>query len=284
MKYLKVMRVKHYLKNLLVFFPIIFSGMFFNYNLLFKSSIGFIAFSLLSSIIYILNDLKDIEKDRKHPIKKKRPIASGEISKKEAIILMIVLGILIFIVLFVTKLLFDVSSIYLLIYFIINFLYSFGLKNIPILDITILSFGFVLRILYGGIITSIPISNWLYLTTLSMAFYMALGKRRNELIRLDDSITRNALKYYTKDFLEKNMYMFLTLSIVFYSLWATIGGVNKNTFGISIIMVIIILMKYNMKIESEGFGDPVDVIFSDKILMGLCIIYACFCFCALYIM
>ena len=282
MKYFKLMRVKHYLKNFLVFFPIIFSKNFLNFNILVKSIIGFIAFSLVSSIIYILNDLKDIEKDKNHPIKKNRPLASGEVSKRNAIILMILLFCIVISILFFNDLLFNKGNLLLIIYFVINILYSFGLKNIPLLDITILSFGFVLRVLYGGLIISIPVSSWLFLTILSISFYMALGKRKNELIKMKNSKTRKVLEYYTKEFLEKNMYMFLTLSIVFYSLWATLG-VTIGLFKYSIIFIILILMKYNMDVENDNFGDPVDVILSDKILIVITAVYAIFCFFALYV-
>lgn len=282
MKYLKLMRVKHYLKNVLVFLPLIFSKSFLDVQALSKSFVGFIAFSLISSVVYILNDLNDIEKDKNHPVKKNRPLASGAISKGAAIALMFSLIIIIILLLLFSNLILNLGNILLLIYLIINIFYSFGLKDVPLLDITILSFGFVLRVLYGGFIISTPISSWLFLTVLSISFYMALGKRKNELIKLKDGKSRKVLQFYTKDFLEKNMYMFLTLSIVFYSLWSTLG-ITIGIFRYSIVFVILILMKYNMNIEHGGFGDPVDVIFSDKILIIMSIIYAVFCISALYV-
>ena len=282
MKYLKLMRVKHYLKNFLIFLPLIFSKNLFNLNILSKCIFAFFTFSFISSVIYILNDLKDIDKDRNHPIKKSRPLASGEISKKTGIVIMILLFIVTIILLMLNGLLLNKANIFLLIYFFINILYSCGLKNIPLLDITILSFGFVLRVLYGGSIVSIPVSSWLFLTVLSVSFYMALGKRKKELIKLKGAKTRNVLKYYTESFLEKNMYMFLTLAIVFYSLW-TVLAVDNNLFKYSIIFVILILMKYNLNIEKDGYGDPVDVILGDKILISTLFVYCLFCFTILYI-
>ena len=282
MKYLKLMRVKHYLKNFLIFLPIIFSKNLFNIDILKKCIVAFFAFSLISSVIYILNDLKDIEKDRKHPIKKNRPLASGAVSKQSGIVIMVLLFIISILLLMMNGLLLNVANIFLIIYFIINILYSCGLKNVPLLDITILSFGFVLRVLYGGSIVSIPVSSWLFLTVLSVSFYMALGKRKKELVKLKSNKTRSVLKYYTENFLEKNMYMFLTLAIVFYSLWTTLV-VNSDLFKYSIIFVILILMKYNLNIEKDGYGDPVDVILGDKILISILFIYCLFCFTILYI-
>ena len=280
MEYLKLIRVKHYLKNFLVFLPAIFSGMLFDSNVLFKVIIMFLAFSFTSSIIYVINDINDIESDRKHPIKKNRPLASGKVSKKGAIITIIILVLLITGLLYFANLLFDFSSLILIVYFIINLGYSFGLKNIPLVDITILALGFVLRVTYGGVGLGIEISNWLFLTILSISFYMALGKRRNELIK-NGSNSRKVLKSYNKGFLDKNMYMFLALTIVFYSLWA-VSAFNNEFFKYSIILVIVILLKYCMDVEDDNFGDPIEVITHDKVLLILGIIYISFVFIAIY--
>lgn len=282
MKYLKLMRVKHYLKNVLVALPVIFAGVALHPVNIFKTLIAFITFSLTSSIIYIINDIRDVEKDRKHPVKKKRPIASGEVSIKAAVILALLLFVATIAILYFSNLLFNYGVIVLLVYFVLNLGYSFGLKDIPLVDITILASGFVLRALYGGLLLNIDLSNWLFLTVLSGSFYMALGKRRNELIKLEGKETRKVLKYYTKEFLDKNMYMFLSLSIVFYSLWSTLG-VDNRFFKFSSILVILILMKYSLNVEQDSLGDPIEVILGDKILIILAFIYAAYCFAVLYI-
>lgn len=282
MKYLKLMRIKHYLKNGLVALPAIFAGVILEPSMMLKTLIAFITFSFTASIVYIINDIKDIEKDREHPVKKKRPLASGEVSIKSAIILAILLVLLIVGILYFSNLLFNPGSLILLLYLVLNIAYSLGLKDIPLVDITILAFGFVLRVLFGGLLLDIEISSWLFLTVLSASFYMALGKRRNELIKLKGEKTRNVLKYYNREFLDKNMYMFLALSIVFYSLWST-QGVDNPLFKYSSIFVILILMKYSLNVETDGLGDPVEVILGDKVLMLIGILYAAFCFVVLYI-
>lgn len=281
MEYLKLIRVKHYLKNFLVFLPAIFSGTLFNQGILFKALIMFLSFSFVASIIYVINDLKDVENDKKHPIKKNRPIASGKVSKKAAIITILILLILTFILLYCIHLLFDFSTLILLIYFFMNICYSFGLKNVPLVDITILALGFVLRVVYGGIGLDIELSNWLFLTVLSVSFYMALGKRRNELLKNGKS-SRKALSNYNKNFLDKSMYMFLSLTIVFYSLWA-ISVFNNSFFKYSVILIIVILLKYCMDVESDNFGDPIDVITHDNILMILGVIYVLFVLIIFYV-
>lgn len=282
--YLKLMRVKHYFKNLLIFLPLIFSGKLLEYNYLIKCLWGFVIFSLVCSIVYIMNDINDREKDKLHEKKKHRPIASGKVSIKEAIILIIILLLIITASILLSNIGLK-SIIFLVIYLIINLTYSFGLKNIALIDIIILVSGFVLRVLFGGAIIQVQVSNWLNLTVMSMAFYLALGKRRNEIIKSKKN-TREVLKYYTKEFLDKNMYMCLSLAIVFYSLWTVdfdvINRINNNLVW-TVPIVIIICMRYSMIIEKDSDGDPIEVVLSDKMLMFLILIYGVLLISLLYI-
>lgn len=273
LSYLKLMRIKHYLKNLLIFVPLIFSMNFYSIENDIKTAIGFILFSLVCSMVYIINDLGDIEKDRKHPRKCKRPLASGAVTKKEAYILLVVIALIVIVgnILIKTNI---YSIIILLVYLILNILYSKCFKNIPIIDVVCLVTGFVLRVVYGASIINVEVSNWLYLTIISLSFYLALGKRRNELQAGTD--TRDVLKFYNKDFLDKNMYMFLTLMIVFYSMWC-VDASNIAKFGnnlmFSVPILMLITMKYNMNIEGDSDGDPIEVLLSDKILILLVLIF-----------
>lgn len=265
---LKLMRIKHYLKNGLIFLPLIFNSQLFEIKPLLMTFYGFISFCLISSAVYVINDIKDVEKDRMHKIKKNRPIASGAISIKEAILLFIVLTISsLCINIFIIK---EFSSILLIsLYLILNIMYSLGLKNIPIIDVVILVSGFVIRVIYGASISSIEISKWLYLTVMSGSFFMGFGKRRNEIIKQGND-SRAVLKYYTKDYLDKFMYACLVLTLMFYSLWSVDTSTTAK-FGENMIytipLVMIIFMKYCLDIEGNSYGDPVDVITSDKILM-----------------
>ena len=270
--YIKLIRVKHYVKNILIFIPLFFSGQILNSDKVIMCLLGFISFSFVASSIYIINDINDIEKDKLHPEKKKRPLASGRVSKKEAyLLLMIMLLITIIIDTFMLKNNnYNYYFILLeLLYFCLNIGYSLGLKKVPILDVVILVSGFVIRVLYGGVITDIEISNWLYLTIMSGSFYMSFGKRRNELIKQNDK-SRDVLKKYNREFLDKFMNIFLILSVVFYSLWC-IDSVTILKFGNEIIwtipILLIILMKYNLDIDNDSFGDPVEVLLGDKVLI-----------------
>ncbi|NFI51516.1 prenyltransferase [Clostridium botulinum] len=276
-KYFKLMRVNHYLKNILIFLPLIFSKNLFNIDLFKSAILGFCGFSILSSIVYIINDIQDVEKDRKHPKKCKRPIASGEISVTTAYIL----AIFIFLIGMVFNYMsckFSINGwIFISLYLVLNFLYSMGLKNLPIIDVVILVSGFLLRVLYGSAITNIGVSNWLCLTVIAMSFYLGLGKRRNELNK-EGSKTRKVLKYYNHNFLDKNMYMCLGLTITFYSLWcvdsATVLRYSNNNMVWTVPLVMIICMKYSLNIEGDCDGDPVSVLLSDKILMAMVFLYS----------
>ena len=156
LSYLKLMRIKHYLKNLLIFVPLIFSMNFYSIENDIKTAIGFILFSLVCSMVYIINDLGDIEKDRNHPRKCKRPLASGAVTKKEAYILLVVIALIVIIGNILIK-----ANIYsiiiLLVYLILNILYSKCFKNIPIIDVVCLVIGFVLRVVYGASIIDVEV-------------------------------------------------------------------------------------------------------------------------------
>ena len=285
MNYLKLMRPKHYIKNFLIFLPLLFSGKLLNLSNILITLGGVICFSLIASSIYIINDIKDKDKDRKHKTKCNRPIASGKISVKNAIIFMFVLLILVTVLVIVMNL--SILSIgFLALYFILNLAYSLRLKNIPLIDIIILVSGFVIRVLFGASILSITVSNWLYLTVIAISFYLGLGKRRNEIMKTGSN-TRKVLKYYTKEFLDKNMYMFLSMTIIFYSLWTTdvdIVSKSNNLLIWTVPLVIVICMRYSMNIEGESDGDPVEVIMHDKVIISLVFLYALSLITILYIL
>lgn len=275
-KYLSLLRVKHYIKNFLIFLPLFFSGQIFDVDKLIRSVLGFMAFCMVSSAIYILNDYRDIDKDKNHPKKKHRPLASGDIKPSVALVIMVIcLAIAIAISIYLKNI---PAGISLLLYLVLNIAYSLGLKNVPIIDIAILASGFVIRVFYGGFITDVVVSKWLYLVIITGSLYMGLGKRKNELIASTD--TREVLKHYNKNFLDKNMYVCLALTDVFYALWTFELPNDKITWTIP--LFIIILMRYSLDVEGDSDGDPVEVILHDKVLIALGLIYAVCIFVLLY--
>lgn len=284
-QYLKCMRIRHYIKNFLIFVALACSGQLFSSEKLFSGIIGFVAFCMVSSVIYIINDIQDREKDSNHPTKCKRPIAAGKVSVKEAWLLAI---ILLLIAIICNGLIFHITSTLLLaLFLVLNLAYSFGLKNIPIVDVTILVAGFLIRILYGSFITEIAVSNWLYLTVITMAFYFALGKRRNELKKISDGTTRQVLKAYPINFLDRNMGMYLTAANVFYALWSmeekNMSFYHYEYLIFTVPIVFIITMKYSLDIERESDGDPVEVLLHDRVLLVLCVLYLGVMFMILYL-
>lgn len=278
-KYFRLLRINHYFKNFLVFVPLFFSGKYLEMQKLLHCWGGVLAFCVLSSAVYIINDLKDIEKDRIHSTKRNRPLASGEISSNTAVVLAIILLIFgITCVFFLSGWKINKSVLIYIFYFLINIGYSvFGMKNIPILDITILAAGFLLRVLFGAALCNITISGWLYLTVIMIAFFMGFGKRRNEIIFEDSIKTRDVLVYYNKGFLDKNMYMFLGIAIVFYSLW-TIDSITIENYGTdkliyTVPLIVVMCMRYSFMIEGNSSGDPIEILTKDKVLIVLSILY-----------
>lgn len=269
-EYIKLLRPKHYIKNILIPLPLVFSGRLLEPALLKMAILGILAFCLLASIVYIINDIHDAPQDRLHPTKCHRPIASGAVSVRQAYITaLILLAVL------------CVIGLYshfppmgwgcLALYLVINIGYSRGLKNVPILDVVLLISGFLLRVLFGSVITGIEISSWFYLTVTSAFFYMGLGKRRNELLRQSDT-SRKVLQYYNEAFLSRNMQMCLGLAIVFYSLWSVDASNHPDT-GVRMMwtvpLIICICLKYSLTIEGDSDGDPVEVICKDKVLLAM---------------
>jgi len=285
--FMKLLRPKHWIKNLLVFAPVVFSGNLMNIEYFITTCIAFAMFSMTASSVYVINDLRDVESDRKHEVKCHRPIASGKVSETEAKCILVLLAVIVLSVHFILKA-HIVSAAILLVYFVSNVLYSIKLKKLPVIDIAILTLGFLLRVYYGASLIHVEVSNWLYLTVMALAFYMGLGKRRNELLKAGDNAgeIRGVLKHYNHSFLDKNMYMLLSAAIVFYALWCidplTTAVMGSNLLIWTVFLVVCILMKYSLDIETGSYADPVDVVLSDKWLICLVLLYGAILLALLY--
>ncbi|MCQ2532257.1 MAG: UbiA prenyltransferase family protein [Saccharofermentans sp.] len=275
-KYLQLLRVKNYVKNALIFLPFIFSGSFLtigdNYV---KMVIGVLIFCMTSSLIYIFNDYIDRDKDKLHPKKRHRPLACGTVTPRTAIVFMVILFVG---AALLTAILGQINvGKWLILYLICNVLYTIWLKNIPVLDITVLAVFFIIRIYYGASLINVPVSDYLLLTVMSVAFLMGANKRQKEKLQSDDY--RGSLKYYSNDFLSKISQMFLVLSIVFYSLWIlsdTNMLLNKSIMLISIIIIIFILLNYQYLVDNNDDGNPVNIFLSSPVLLlstlGYCVV------------
>lgn len=277
-EYIRLLRPKHCIKNILVLLPLVFSGRLFEPRLLAKGLCAFAAFCALASLVYIINDIRDAERDRRHPTKCRRPIASGAVPVPHAAAEAVGVGAVLAALALWGRFSWE-SWLCLGVYFVLNLGYSLGLKNVPILDIAILVSGFLLRVLLGSAVTGIATSGWLYLTVTSVAFYMGLSKRRGEL-RTSSESTRRVLRYYNDAFLSQNMQMCLTLAVVFYSLWSVDRG---GYLMWTVPLVMCICLRYSMTVEGSSDGDPVEVIFQDRVLLQLVCVFAVITLALLYI-
>lgn len=269
MDYLRLIRIKQSLKNVFVFLPIFFAGKILDLNLLLNSIIAFFSFSFIASSIYIINDYTDIEKDRMHPEKKKRPLAAGKIPVNHAIIVFL---FLFFSSYFLGYLTHSWGVILIIsVYFLMNLAYSFKLKQIAIVDVVIISLGFLLRIYMGGFATNLPISVWAILVTFFLALVMALGKRRGELINVQlTGETRKALDGYNLQFIDIAITMVSTCFVVCYIMY-TLDPVIKTNFHYyivytSLFAVIGILRYLQLTFVYNKTESPTKVLYRDLFL------------------
>ena len=264
------MRPHQYIKNLFIFLPLFFALKITDTALLTNAVIAFIAFSLTASAIYTLNDYHDIEEDRQHPKKKSRPLASGAISKSQAIIIMAVLGTAGF-VLMATLSLKAVGI--LAAYVIMNIAYSFYLKHVAILDVTIIAIGFVLRLFIGSAVTGIPLSMWIVIMTFLLALFMALAKRRDDvLIYLDTGKKmRKVIDGYNLQFLDTAMAIMASVVIVAYTIYTTSAEVVKRVHSeylyLTALFVILGIMRYlQVAFVLKDSGSPTKIVLKDRFM------------------
>lgn len=283
LKYLRLLRINQYVKNLFIFLPLFFSQNILDNSLFFKTFIGFILFCLISSSVYIFNDLKDFEEDKVHPVKKHRPIVSGEISIKQAVLIEIVF----FIIGIAGAILFNINFfLILLAYFVINILYSLWLKTISILDIFIVSSGFILRIFAGSAIGGIYISKWLIIMTFLLALFICLSKRRDDLL-YENLKLRKCSNDYNFNFVNLSMVLMAAVIIVSYILYTTSQDViekfGTNDMYITSIFVVFGILRYmQVTFVEEKSGDPTKIFLTDKTLLSSVILWTIACFILIY--
>jgi 4-hydroxybenzoate polyprenyltransferase len=211
--YLKLLRVNQWIKNLVIFTAIIFSGNLFDWTLFFNTVVGFFIFCLLSSTSYVINDIIDYPYDKKHPIKKNRPLAAGLITIPEATFIAFILTL----TALISALFFSLSFFFLSLFFLLlHFFYSLYLKRQPVIDIFSISFSFTIRALAGEVISGFHIPIWLLLTIFFLSLFMASVKRHAELVAQGRG-ARISLYRYNEHFLDFLTYTSSTLSIIAYA-------------------------------------------------------------------
>lgn len=271
-----LLRVKSWVKNGFLFLPAIFSLRLLQWDNVSSVLLGALVFSLISSFVYIVNDIKDAEEDTLHPRKKNRPIASGQVSKRQAFIIGIGLLILSFSVIFIANLPLEFLAI-VLTYLMLNLLYSFWLKTLPLIELFIVSINFVLRVLAGCAIIFVPPSHWILVITFFLAFLMVVVKRKSEIIQMQGNAVKHraALSAYSVGFLSILVYIAATITITAYLLYSIDPAVEKALgtdwimySSMFVLMGIIRFIQISDQGLHEGEGDPTTLLFKDRFLQG----------------
>ncbi|MDD3441676.1 UbiA prenyltransferase family protein [Sulfurimonas denitrificans] len=266
---LKLFRIHQYVKNLFIFMPLLFSFSYMDSHDNIYSFLTFILFSILASSIYIFNDLMDINEDRAHPTKKNRPLANGAVSTKSAKILILLLSFTSLSLSFLLS--FDLFVV-LLIYFILNIFYSIKLKHIAILDIFIIATGFVLRLFAGSVVTGINLSMWIILMTFLLAIFLALAKRRDDvLLSIDGQETRKNIDGYNLEFVNASMVLMAGVVIVSYIQYTispeVIHRIGTEYLYLTSFFVILGILRYmQITFVEQDSASPTKIIIRDTFL------------------
>lgn len=278
--YIKLARPNHYVKNGFVWIPIFFGHKLHDFQTVIHTFWAFFAFCLTASVVYVLNDLLDVQEDRQHPVKKLRPIASGTITAKQSIpflLTLLALAITISFIFLPQNFLFLLMA-----YLFLNLAYSFSLKQVAVIDVVCIATGFVLRIFAGGIAAEVQVSHWLVLMVFLLAIFLALAKRRDDLIlnAQGHNNTRRVLRNYNLDFVSHSMVAMTSITIVSYILYTVSPEVvekhGTNELYLTTFWVIIGFLRYmQITFVHKNSSSPTTVLLEDlfmKIIIALWLI------------
>lgn len=286
-KIIQLLRPKQWIKNLFIFASILFSGLLLDPKVLLTNIVAFIAFCLISSCIYIINDITDVEADRAHKKKRFRPIASGDVSIPEARLILILLLILSVVICSFLNYKFNIA---ISLYFIINVLYTYYVKNIVLLDVFFISFGFMLRVAAGAFAISVPLSSWMILTTIFISLFLGISKRRAELSQSDQENIpkqRKVLEQYSVAFTDQMNTIAATGTIISYALYTVsekaVEAFHSDNLIYTTPFVIYGIFRYMYLIHQKNLGEsPTQIVTKDPsiiinsllwFLMSFAIIY-----------
>ena len=265
----KLSRPKQWIKNFFVFAALIFSKHIFDLKFLLESLLAFAIFCIASSAVYVLNDILDVDADRSHPKKKFRPIASGEISIKTALIFLLFLLIIAAVPCFFMK---PIFTFVIILYIVSNFLYSWKIKSIVLADVFFISFGFMLRVLGGAAAISVSVSSWMVLTAIFISLFLAISKRRGELSQVinQDNIEkqRKVLREYSIEYADQLNTIAAAGTIISYALY-TVSDRTVMTFGTEKLIyttpfVIYGIFRYMYLIHQKNMGEsPTSIVTKD---------------------
>ncbi len=269
------MRPKQWTKNLFIFAALLFDLKLFDLTYAVRTVLAFVLFCVLSGSVYLINDLTDIEKDRQHPVKRNRPLASGKLKRSWAVTAAVVVPPITLSLCFLLQPLFGLIA---LAYFVIQLLYSLGLKNVVILDVLIIATGFVLRVAAGAAVAEAQrFSPWIYVCITLLALFLALGKRRNELTLLDVNALehRKVLQEYSPELLDEMIALVTSSTVIAYSLY-TFSAENlpaNKAMMLTIPFVLYSIFRYLYLIHEKNLGgSPEEILIRDApfIVSNLC--------------
>jgi len=276
--YLRLLRVKQYVKNLLIFAPLFFSARFDEPLLAAKAGIAFLGFSLIASAVYVFNDLLDVEDDRLHPIKRNRPLANGSVSPGGAKAVMAASALVGLAISFAVS---GPTALYASIYMVLNAAYCWKLKHIAVIDISIVAVGFVLRLFVGSAAVDIPLSMWIMVITYLLASFLALSKRRDDILIFLDSgqKTRKTVDGYNLEFLNAAMAALAAVVIVAYIQYTrsveVIERIGSDALYLTTPLVVIGILRYMQTVfVKRDSGNPVRILFKDGFLLGTVLFWA----------
>ena len=275
--YISLIRVKHWVKNLFLFLPVFFSGGLDHFEVFGELILAFFSFSFVASTIYIINDYRDIEADRLHPKKKTRPLASGAISQRHALLLGAILLLLGFSIAGAV----NVKFMFVLgIYFTLNLAYTFKLKTVSILDIIIVAIGFVIRIKSGAIVTNIALSHWIIIMVFLLALFIAVAKRRDDLVikKASGEDMRKVTKNYSLDFLNVGMSLLAGVIFLAYLMYTLSPDVvarmgTYRLFYTSVFVLAGLLRYLQIALVENDTGSPTELLFKDRFIQSVIILW-----------
>ena len=267
MRYFYLLRLHHWPKNAFVFIPAFFAGVLTNWTLIFILAQGFLCFGLVSSAVYIINDYRDRESDRLHPTKKNRPLASGKVSETTALVLFfLLLGVAIPWGFWLST----SFGISLAAYLLMNVMYSMGLKNVAIVDTLIVSSGFLIRTVAGGWLAQVPISQWLMIMVFLLSYFLAMGKRRDDLVLFQQGQVplRASSKNYSIDFVNTILSLLSGVIIVSYIMYTVSDEVvnrlhSEHLYVTSIFVFAGLLRFLQITMVEQRSGSPTRIFLTD---------------------
>jgi 4-hydroxybenzoate polyprenyltransferase len=282
----RLMRPRQWTKNLLLFAALIFANKLFETHYVLLATIGFAAFCLASSSTYIINDLLDVERDRRHPTKRNRPIAAGLVSPRQALALATVLTIVSLGLAFWLAPAFGWATV---IYIVSTHFYSMVGKNVVILDVLMIAFGFVIRAIAGALAIDVPISDWFILCTAFLALFLAVSKRKAELVSLGEgaAAARPVLARYTETSLNTYTAVTMSAAIISYGLYVLdfqrLHGDESRMLMLTFPAVVFGIFRYHHLTETTDMGDkPEEVLLSDRPIQLCGLIFGLVAVAALY--